>query len=213
MPTTLEKPAGLSVFPLHTDPGSDCMLRRLLADAPEKNTLPWPAGFAGGIAHRLDIPTSGALWVADDPAELAHIREAFASGSLRKTYRFVAAGEVPWQSHSIDRALAHDRRKRRRMIVERGASTPHRGRWLPARTHFRRIEGPLWEAVIETGVMHQIRVHAAFLGLPLLGDPLYGRGAVPREVGPGAVFLLHHLGLSGAGLRTDPVELPAWAQG
>lgn len=204
MSTTVAKPCGIPVFPPHDDPSGDCVLARLVADAPSRLGLPWPEGFAGGIAHRLDTQTSGALLVADDPEELVAIREAFASRAFLKTYRFVAAREVPWDANHCARSIAHDRRRRRRMIVQRGPSTPHRGRWLPAETHFRRLGPCLWEATMRTGVMHQIRVHAAFLGLALAGDRLYGGG-------PGG-FRLHHVGLSGGRWSTSSVPLPDWAR-
>jgi 23S rRNA pseudouridine1911/1915/1917 synthase len=187
------------------------VLARLLADAPWRAEVDWPEGFAGGIAHRLDVSTSGALWVADDPDELAAMREAFANGVLRKTYRFVARREVPWSTNTVERPLAHAKGRKSRMVVQRGKATPHRGRWYPARTHFERVEGRLWAAVIETGVMHQIRAHAAFVGLALAGDRHYGGGPTPPEAPDGARFLLHHIGLVGAGWSTEPVPLPDWA--
>ena len=69
MATTAYKPAGVTVFPPHADPAGDCVLHRLLQADPWRNEPVWPEGFAGGIAHRLDTWTSGALWIADDPAE------------------------------------------------------------------------------------------------------------------------------------------------
>ncbi len=59
---------------------------------------------------------------------------------------------------------------------------------------------------MRTGVMHQIRVHAAFVGLPLRGDHRYGGGR--RDGG----FFLHHVGLEGAGFATSPVPWPDWAR-
>ncbi|MCB9668758.1 MAG: RNA pseudouridine synthase [Alphaproteobacteria bacterium] len=204
LPTTIAKPAGLPVFPLHADPGSDCVLARLLADHPWRSEIRWPEGFAGGIAHRLDVPTSGALLVADDPDELARIREAFADRAFVKVYRLRTAARVPWDTNHCERPIAHARRDRRKMVVQRGASTPHRGQWYPADTAFARIRGGLFEARMSTGVMHQIRVHAAFLGIALEGDRLYG--GAPSDGG----FLLHHMGLSGP-FHTTPVVTPAWA--
>ena len=80
---------------------------------------------------------------------------------------------------------------------------------MPATTSFRRLSGRCWEATMSTGVMHQIRAHAAFLGIPVLGDRRYGGGP---EVDGG--FHLHHRGFVGPGdLRTEPVPDPTWVEG
>ena len=210
--STWDKPAGIPCLTPHADPEGDCVLHRLLAAQPERRAIDWPDGFAGGIAHRLDRSTSGALVVADDLQGLMQVREWFSSKALVKTYRFLAASEVRWHENRCGLEIAHAARRKRRMVVRRGKATPHRGRWYAAQTSFRRIEGRLWEAQIQTGVMHQIRVHAAFLGLALLGDRLYG-GGDPREgSGPGRSFFLHHVGLVGPrGVRTDAIPLPDWA--
>ena len=84
------------------------------------------------------------------------------------------------------------------MVVRRGRNTPHRGRWYPADTRFRQLDGPLWQATITTGVMHQIRAHAAAVGLPLTGDRIYG-GDPWSEAPPGLSFALHHCRLEGLG--------------
>lgn len=211
MAHTVSKPAGLPVFPPHAAPGGDSVLARLLAEAPDRSAQAWPAGFEGGIAHRLDTSTSGALLVADDPEELAFLRAAFAEGALTKTYVLRAARDVTWSQHTCTTPLAHDARHKARMIAQRGAATPHRGRWYPAHTRFRRLADALWEVQITTGVMHQIRVHAAFVGLPIAGDTRYGGGPTPADAPAGATFLLHHVGLVGPGIATEPVPLPAWA--
>jgi 23S rRNA-/tRNA-specific pseudouridylate synthase len=180
----------------------------LLGAQPWRAAVAWPERFAGGIAHRLDVPTSGAVWVADDLEELARMRRWFAEGALRKIYRFEAARDVPWDAHVVDLDIGHDRRRRSRMVVRRGAHTPHRGRWYAAHTELRRIGDGRWEAAITTGVTHQIRLHAAFVGLPLRGDKLYGGGPPLSDEVP---FHLHHVGLTGPGdAGTDPVEDPPW---
>ncbi|MEQ1507480.1 MAG: RNA pseudouridine synthase [Myxococcota bacterium] len=211
--TSRDKPPGLPVFPPHDDPAGDCLLARLLAEEPDRAAIPWPAGFEGGLAHRLDTATSGAVAVAADLDGLGALRDRFAAGALTKWYRLRVARDPGWDANRCDRPIAHDPRRRRRMVVQRGADTPHRGRWLPARTVFRRVSGTLFDAVITTGVMHQIRVHAAFLGIPLAGDREYGGGPTPDDAPPGAAFLLHHRGFVGAGLVTAPVPTPAWAGG
>lgn len=208
----LAKPAGIPVFPPHADPGGDCVLARGVAAGVLNPDLPWPEGFAGGIAHRLDTPTSGQLLAARSLADLESLRAQFAAGSLRKTYRFLTRREVPWEKHTVETPIAHDPRRKDRMICARGAATPHRGRWYPAKTSFRRLvtvgEFTVWEAVIETGVTHQIRVHAASVGLALAGDRIYGGGPSPPGLPPGVPFLLHHLGLRGPDLHPQPCPLP-----
>jgi 23S rRNA pseudouridine1911/1915/1917 synthase len=205
------KPPGVPVFPPHADPNGPCVLAALLAARPEQAGS-WPEGFAGGIAHRLDIPTSGMLLVAKTPADLLWLRELFADRALHKTYHLLTAKDPPWSDHTITAELAHDRGRKKRMVVRRGRDTPHRGRWLPAQTTLTRLEqaGGLWrwEAVMRTGVMHQIRAHAGFAGLALAGDRLYGGGETP----PGfpVPFALHHLGLRGPGLSPPPVPPPLW---
>ncbi len=204
----LLKPAGLPVFPPHRDPGGASLLGWLLEAHAQQGTPCFPAGFEGGLAHRLDTSTTGVVLAARSPEALGHARELFQGGRLRKHYRFATDREVPWQSHHVTTPLAHHRRRRDRMVVQRGANTPHRGKWYPADTRFaRRPDG--WHATITTGVMHQVRLHAAWSGLPLLGDRLYG-GAAIAGAPEGVRFVLHHRGFEG--LVDDPVlvDPPTW---
>ncbi len=215
----LIKPAGLPVFPPHADPAGDCVLRRLLASRPEQAEIPFPPGFEGGIAHRLDNPTSGLLLVARSTRALTELRALFSERRLRKHYLLVTERQVPWRAHRVLTPLAHDARRRDRMIAQRGASTPHRGRWYEAETELswqgRTALGDRWEAVITTGVMHQIRAHAASVGPALRGDRVYGGGdplcaaqlpGLPVGVG----LLLHHARLEGPGLPDLRCPPPAW---
>jgi 23S rRNA-/tRNA-specific pseudouridylate synthase len=192
----LDKPPGVPVFPPHRDPRGDCVLSRLLQARPDSTV--WPEGFEGGIAHRLDVSTSGVVLAARTPEDLARARAAFSSRSLRKVYRFLSDGRVPWTEHCVTTELAHHRKRRDRMVVRRGQNTPHRGRWYAADTRFRHLGGPLWEAVIVTGVMHQIRLHAASVGITLRGDRIYG-APTWEEAPEGVDFALHHCRLEGLG--------------
>ncbi|MEO0602505.1 MAG: RNA pseudouridine synthase, partial [Myxococcota bacterium] len=206
---TTFKPAGLPVFPPHADPTGDCVLARLRLEEPWRAGVAWPEGFAGGIAHRLDVSTSGAVAIAESPEALATLREHFAAHRLHKRYRLWVARPPRWEHHTCDRPLAHDRRHKKRMVVQRSATTPHRGRWYPAHTTFRHLGGHLVEAVITTGVTHQIRLHAAFVGIPIRGDRLYGGGTTPDDAPPGLAFYLHHVGFEGAA-TSRPVPDPPW---
>jgi 23S rRNA pseudouridine1911/1915/1917 synthase len=209
-----DKPAGLPVFPPHGDPGGDCVLERLLAREPWRREVPWPAGFEGGLVHRLDTSTSGAVALARDLHELSSLRELFRGKRLRKRYHLRAARVASWREHGCEAEISHDPRHKGRMVVRRGRSTPHRGRWMEAHSEFRHLGGDRYECVITTGVMHQVRLHAAFLGIPLLGDRRYGGGPTPEGAPAGLTFYLHHLGFSGpGGLHTAPVPDPDWDQG
>jgi 23S rRNA pseudouridine1911/1915/1917 synthase len=211
--STEYKPAGTPVFPNHDGTPGPSALATLLAREPHRQEIPWPAGFEGGICHRLDTPTSGALLVARDLASLEEARRQFRAGEISKVYRLIASREPPWRENRCDRPIAHDPRRKSRMIVQRGASTPHRGRWFPAVTQFAVIRGPLVQADMSTGVTHQIRVHAAFLGIPLAGDRRYGGGEPPPDATDAIPFFLHHVGLVGTGgLATGAVPWPAWAR-
>jgi 23S rRNA pseudouridine1911/1915/1917 synthase len=190
----LNKPSGLPVFPLHQDSDSDCVLRRLLAEAPQQ-AQGFAPGFEGGIAHRLDTPTSGLLLVARSPQALSKARAAFQGKQLIKNYRFLSSAPMEPKKCTLEQAIAHHPKNRRKMVVQRNPGSKCRGKWYSAHTRLRHIKGALHEAVITTGVMHQIRVHAAFAGAPLLGDTLYG--GTPSPDGPD--FYLHHAHLKGLG--------------
>ncbi len=209
----LGKPSGVPVFDRHDGSVGDSLCSLLLSLLPEQEQpdlgSQWPEGFAGGIVHRLDNWTSGLVIAARSLEALAEARAAFAERRLRKSYFFLSDRDVDWDEHHLDHALAHDKRKRTRMTWQRGRSTPHRGRWYEAQTSFRRVgRGAggygLWQATMSTGVMHQVRVHAAAAGLALLGDKLYGGS--PDPLGNGR-FYLHHATLQG--WPSDPLpELP-----
>jgi 23S rRNA pseudouridine1911/1915/1917 synthase len=175
---------------------------------------PWPPGFEGGLCHRLDSSTSGLVLQALDPGALERARALFSGGLLRKRYLMLSRGEVRWDEHLIEHPIAHHPEKRDRMVVLYQPGRRHRGRPYPAWTALRRglsLEGLyLWEVEIRSGVMHQIRVHCASVGLPLAGDRRYGGGAPPPGCPAGVEFALHHLGMEGPGLRIFGAPLPDW---
>ena len=203
----LHKPAGVPVFPRHDGTPGPCLLHALLAEVPTQQE-DFPDGFAGGIAHRLDVWTSGLVVAARSVAALTRARALFADGALAKQYVFLTDRYVPWDHTEVAHPLAHDRKHKRRMVWQRSPNTPHRGRWFPARTALRRgssRSGGLarWEATITTGVTHQIRLHAASAGLALLGDRLYG--GTRRADGR---FFLHARRIDGWPVRTPELPIP-----
>jgi 23S rRNA pseudouridine1911/1915/1917 synthase len=131
----------------------------------------------GGLVHRLDNGTSGALLVALAPAAFTTLREAIRAGRIRRDYQALAAGNLK-ESLEIEKPLAHDPRNARRMIAI--AANAHGARTAatsiePLREPLRRYgDFTLVAARPRTGMRHQIRVHLAEAGHPIAGDTLYG---------------------------------------
>jgi 23S rRNA pseudouridine1911/1915/1917 synthase len=131
-----------------------------------------------GIVHRLDLGTSGCLVVAKSDAAHIHLSAQFAGREVDKRYHAVAIGTVHPQQGDIRAPIARHPVQRKKMAV----SAPGDGR--EAWTGYRLLESfpnaSLVECRLHTGRTHQIRVHLAHLGFPLLGDDVYGERANRR---------------------------------
>ena len=123
-----------------------------------------------GIVHRIDRDTSGLLIVAKNDAAHVALARQLEDHSLSRTYEAIVVGGLREDSGTVDAPIARHPRERKRMAVVSGGKR--------AVTHWRVVErfsGHTWvECALETGRTHQIRVHMAHIGRPLLGDTVYG---------------------------------------
>lgn len=173
----VNKPAGMVVHPAPGHPRGT-LVNALLARYPD---IAVGGGRRPGIVHRLDKDTSGLLVVARHDVAHRYLVKQMKERTVLKLYLVLVKGHMPDWEGQIEGPIGRHPRDRKRMAVVSG------GR--PARTWYRALEelGPysLVEARLETGRTHQIRVHMAHNGQPVLGDPTYGRQAgalgLPRQ--------------------------------
>jgi 23S rRNA pseudouridine1911/1915/1917 synthase len=185
-----------------------------------------------GIVHRLDRDTSGLLVVAKSDRAHAGLAEALRARRVKRLYRAACWGHLADSPATVDAPVGRDRRDRKRMAVVEGGrrAVTHvrvRERWLRA---------DLLDVTLQTGRTHQIRVHMAHIGHPVVGDPTYGIGwerglggpdrawvrelarRTPRQFLHAAELVFDHP-VSGARMRfraplpSDLEAAAAWARG
>jgi 23S rRNA pseudouridine1911/1915/1917 synthase len=182
----IDKPAGLVVHPA-AGHASGTLVNALIAHCGRSLS-----GIGGvkrpGIVHRLDKDTSGLLVVAKTDAAHQGLSAQFKShgrdGRLHRSYLAFVWGRLPRPKGSVEARLGRSRANRMKIAVVRGEE----GR--SATTHYEVLESfagqrpagdvSLLRLVLETGRTHQIRVHLAHIGHPVLGDPVYGSGFKTR---------------------------------
>ncbi|MFD0848800.1 RluA family pseudouridine synthase [Sphingosinicella xenopeptidilytica] len=167
----VDKPAGLVVHPAAGNPDGTLVNALLHHCAGQLSGI---GGVARpGIVHRIDKDTSGLLVVAK--TDLAHegLAKQFATHSIGRRYLAVVAGRPSPPAGRIEGAIGRHPVHRKKMDIV----SPGKGKH--AVTHYRTLQplkdAALVECRLETGRTHQVRVHMASSGHPLLGDPLYGR--------------------------------------
>ena len=173
----VNKPAGM---PVHPSPGHErgTVVDALLAYCPSIAGV--GSGERPGIVHRLDIETSGALVVAKTERAYHALRRAFENhGKVKKSYLAVLHGAPNPRSGELETLIGRKPWDPRRMAVVERDGERALTRW---RTLGRSGSLALVEFAIETGRMHQIRVHAAHLGHPVVGDSLYGDAERDRRL-------------------------------
>ena len=182
----VDKPAGLVVHPAAGN------LDGTLVNALLHHCHGQLSGIGGvarpGIVHRIDKDTSGLLVVAKNDAAHEGLARQFADHSIERAYFAVTSGHPVPAAGTVRGAIARSAANRKKMALVED------GRGKHAVTHYRTLEpldgAALVECRLETGRTHQVRVHLASIGHPLVGDPVYGR--TPPRLRP----LLQQLGFA-----------------
>jgi len=168
----IDKPAGLVVHPAAGN-RDGTLVNALLHHCGD--SLSGIGGVARpGIVHRIDKDTSGLLVIAKHDKAHEGLAKQFADHSIDRRYLAIVSG-IPRQNQgSVDAPLARSPQNRKKIAIV----SPGKGK--RAVTHWKRLEllrdAALVECRLETGRTHQVRVHMASIGHPLVGDPVYGRG-------------------------------------
>ncbi|MEE8203132.1 MAG: RluA family pseudouridine synthase [Alphaproteobacteria bacterium] len=173
----VDKPAGLVVHPAPGNPDST-LVNALIAHCGDSLS-----GIGGvqrpGIVHRLDKDTGGLIVVAKNDAAHAGLSAQFASRTLTRAYQAIVWGVPNPTAGRITGNIGRSPVNRKKMAVLRRGGRPALTRYRVVRA----LGGiaSLVECRLESGRTHQIRVHLAARGHPLIGDPLYGRGRRQRH--------------------------------
>lgn len=186
----VNKPAWIPVYPLKENE-KETIANALVADYPEQDDTGPP--LQAGIVHRLDNDTSGILIVARNNDVYDKLRSIWNTDQVKKEYTALVFGITP-EKETISIPIAHHPSKKKKMMVCETKTKEKKYKGRPARTEIKRVqifrsnrmcegnrpvvptreEFSLLKVQITTGVRHQIRVHLASIGHPIVGDKLYG---------------------------------------
>lgn len=171
----VNKPGGTACHPLH--PGErGTVMNGVVARYPE-TAIVGDKALEGGLIHRLDNGTSGALLIARKDEAFLALRRAIRSGMVTRRYLALVNGHLT-RSMKIDAPVAHHPKSARKMVVAKDDTEARRLRARQATSSVEPIEeiGPFTMVRVTpaTGSRHQIRIHLASAGYPIVGDSLYG---------------------------------------
>lgn len=197
----LNKPAGLLVHPTPNHLHST-LVNWLLQHYPSIKSVGDDPGQRPGIVHRLDRDTSGIILAAKNQKAFDYFKSQFKNRTIKKTYLAIVKGKVKDQEGIIDKPIGIKSGTTRR--------STHSGKMAKlAITEYRLLKHlvvagqdlSLLEVRPLTGRTHQIRVHLASIGYPILGDPLYGKADQASRL------FLHALSLEFINLDGTPLRL------
>ena len=162
----IDKSAGMVVHPAPGHP-SGTLVNAVLHHAPD---IAINGTLRPGIVHRLDKDTSGVMVVAKTDRAMKTLVDQWQTGKVEKEYLAVVAGTIEEQEATVEAPIGRDPANRQKMAALRSGKD--------AVSHFTVLERlrdtTVTRVVIETGRTHQIRVHLAFIGKPIIGDIIYG---------------------------------------
>lgn len=185
----IDKPSGLLAVPGKEAGLADCVEARAAAAFP-----------VALVVHRLDMDTSGLMLLARSKRAQRILNGQFAKRIIEKTYMAEVWGAPPEESGVISLPLTADWPNRPRQMVDRETGKPAVTHWEVAE---RRGETTLMRLFPETGRSHQLRVHMAAIGHPIIGDPFYAAGA--------ARAASRRLALYATGIRWRRPQDGAWS--
>lgn len=155
----LDKPSGLLAVPGRGPDLQDCLAARVQRAFPTAR-----------VVHRLDRDTSGLLLMALDAEAQRHASRQFEARTVRKVYRCIVSGAPAADDGLVDLPIGRDLSRPPRYRIDHERGRPSQTRW---RVLERRGDTAALEVEPLTGRSHQIRLHLAVIGHPILGDPLY----------------------------------------
>lgn len=172
----VEKEAGLHVHPLEPEE-KGTLYQGVITQYPEIAKV-GNSPREGGLLHRLDLETSGLVLFARNQNAYDFLKQEFKKRRIEKEYVALVEGKILQSEGKFEIPIAHHAKNKRKMIAVKSEGFKVRGEAREAVTHYQVLEQysevTLLRVQIPTGVRHQIRVHMAYAGHPVLGDKLYG---------------------------------------
>ncbi|HET6487835.1 MAG TPA: RluA family pseudouridine synthase [Spirochaetia bacterium] len=180
----VDKPQGMVVHP-GSGNASHTLANALVYHCAQVQALFPPGDLRPGIVHRLDKETSGVIIVAKNPSAHEMLAGQFRARSVRKRYLALVRGRPKEEAGVIDQRIARDPRHRKRFTGVASGGRQATTRYRVVQT----IDGySVLQLAPRTGRTHQLRVHLLHIGLPILGDPIYG---TRDSRFPDATLMLH----------------------